>query len=651
MADNLENIRSKSRDARLRLEGKLGIAAEQDSDSSLRRLTGLFSSAQEAREQMLARFSDLISLRVEAYEAAISGYVSSYYAWEISRNVAEIDVLFRVAEIFSSGEFSRNFDAAVYVLENSYDQATLSSIAAYFGSKFEEVAGIAFPDVSVEYTYDSGLEVAGSPVASPEDEESKVYLALSVLGKLKEIASGSDDAVEDVSALKEFVVGPSDTSFVSIIRSNIGSRVESVSDMVLSKRFMDEFRSERDPSYKPEADSEVSSKMSSLLESARAFSDLIGEKAELAREGGVYDGMVSLSNEILSVSDDTMSLAIDAIEEMELFLEDYQPFVRLPKSENEAIGNAIAVCEQASLFSQEYQDKFGFGSFFSPFRTASLSPSDTEMAAKLPFSEWKSRATEGRRFNGSNFDLSLLYMGTQGRGFVRQGTYLRASNYVMSSAIRKGLVKPSQLVDSYRSNLSVSSTLTSESGVRVAPRPSEERTPFALKAALPGLEALDYIDFSPALMFSSSTPEASEVDLRNNVRLMILEELGRVRKESLAETIRSIVSALVSYRRENLRGLYTEICFREALELMDDYLDGLDAPTEETRIDSNTRSQMQSYLSRLFRSSETQEQTLERWLSQYIASHAALYGSGSSGDLLGDALIGGAGTLREFLLG
>ncbi len=651
MSENLENLRSKSREARLRLEGNFGVQASQDTDDAQRRLYSLFTSAVESRETMLERFSSLVSLRLEAYEAAISGYISSYYASEISRNVGEIDVLFRVAEIFSSAKFSKEFDTAVYLIENNYEEPTLTSLAAYFELEFEKVVGIAFPDEEVTYTVSSGLTVDSTPVANPESNPNKIYLALSVLGKLKEV--DNPDMASDISALKEFIVGQSETSLPSTIVSNIASRIEAISDHVSSKRFMDKYRSDKDPSYKPEADAEVSSKMSKLVDSARAFSDLSNERPELARETGIYDGMVSLATEILSDSDDAISSAIDAIEEMEFFIEDYQPFARLPVSENSAVASAFKVCEDASLDYQQYQEEFGFGSFFSPFRTASLE--GDVMVAKIPFAEWASSATEARRINGSNFEMALLYIGTKGRGFLKEATYKRASNYSFSSIFRKGSIKASQLIETYRVSQGLSSSLTSESGVRVSPDPSNEKIPFAIKASLPGLEVLDYIDYSPALLFNSSTPNASEASLRNNIRLIVLEQIGKIRKDRLAETLRSLVSALISYRRENLKGLYTEICIRSAIELMEDHLDNLDAPSEQTRIDVNTRIHMQSYLSRTFRDSETQEETLERWLSQYIASHAALYGSGATGDIVSDALLGeqpdGTQTLKKFLLG
>jgi hypothetical protein len=182
--------------------------------------------------------------------------------------------------------------------------------------------------------------------------------------------------------------------------------------------------------------------------------------------------------------------------------------------------------------------------------------------------------------------------------------------------------------------------------VRLSPSPGDDQLPFAAKAFLPGMEVLDYISFSDAMEFDSVTPDADEVSLRNTVRVAIIESFGRIRKESLAKAIRDSIAAISSWSRESLKGLYFEICFKEAIEEFRDYLDGLEDYSSETRIDITTKNAIDAYTS-----AETAPSIadLEGWLEKYITSHLAIYGSATSGDLVEHALLPGS-TLKNLLI-
>ena len=641
MSKNLDSLKSKSRLARQRLTAEYGDPSPSKEQANL---SSLFSDVLAARGEMLSKFSDLLSLRVTAYESALSGYISSYYTQEISSNLAAIDVLFRAVEVVSSAEFARKFDEAVFVVENSYNEYELGELAEYFGPKFDEIVSIAFDEgADVEYVVGTGLREDSVTVSpTPKDNPNRVYLLLEILGKLKNIENES--ITDDISELKSLISSDGQGSTIpSLLKDNISSRAKAISDLVESKRFMDSQRSQRDPFYSAELSSDATSKIESIMALVPIFSDLSPEGISLSRENGTYDKMASASSAAISASDDLISDSLSAISEMEDYLDDYLPFIRLPVEETTAISAAVLICEEATTRFQQQQEPAA-GSFFSPFSTASGGRS------RLSFSDWTSRTTQSRRMNGSQFDMLMLYMGTAGRTFLSEPTAFSLSNKAFSTMSRRGMIRASELKSQYRDASRTERDLVESFGIRLSERPGDEPAPFWLKSILPGTEIIDYIDFSDALLFSTGAVNQDEVGLRNTIRTVIIESFGKVRKESLAETISRSVSAAGSSGMENLKGLYCSICFREAIEEFNSYLDGLGDYLEETRIDQPTKAEIEGYLALNTTEDQTFELFLDDILSKYNAAHAALYGSGSSGDLLDDALVSGS-ELRQHLLG
>ena len=648
MANNIEDLKAKSRAARSRISGTYGVAKPQDSGDPKVALTALFSEVTSARQDVSDSLLDLISLRVSAYESVLSGYIASFYSRAMVSNVEAVETLFDALEVVSSSEFSENLDAAVFVIENDYNERTLSAIASYFESKFEEIVSIAYPEGDVEVTYDAAnnrILEDGSPVVNPEASENKLYFLLKILGLLKSISN--EEMQTDISSLKEYAVShDSPGSFPYKIRSIISSRISVIADLISSKSFMDSVRSQQDPSYSPEHDQEVNSAMVKVKEITEIISTLDPQGVEAARANGSIDKLSAYVSQMSSSSDDLVVGSISAITNLENFIEDYQPFVRLPESENLAIREAISICEGARESYASYSEQFQTGLFVTPFYDG---PSNGD--GRKNFSDWVDLVTTssgGLRpvVDGDNFEMLLLYMGTAGRDFLSEDSYRAISNRAISTLYAKGLIRSDQLKSSFALAFSDEKSLFEDSGVRLSPSPGDDQLPFAAKAFLPGMEVLDYISFSDAMEFDSVTPDADEVSLRNTVRVAIIESFGRIRKESLAKAIRDSIAAISSWSRESLKGLYFEICFKEAIEEFRDYLDGLEDYSSETRIDITTKNAIDAYTS-----AETAPSIadLEGWLEKYITSHLAIYGSATSGDLVEHALLPGS-TLKNLLI-
>lgn len=640
MANNIDRIRSKSREALARISGRYGSAVPPIAPGDKAELASLFSEAVRARDAAVNELSSLLELRVSAHESALSGYIASYYARSVSRRMGSVEVLFRALDLVSSDEFTRKFDAAVFVLENTYSEDTILSLANYFDSKFDEMVSIAYPegDVAVDYVVGTGLREDAVAVSEPLSNENRIYLILEVLGKLKNISNPAMRS--DISAYKIYAVGGDvEESFPYLIRKNISSLATGISDLVSSKKFMDAQRLERDPSFRIDEDARFNSAFDKIAEIMPLLSDLTPESVSSLKESGAYDRLSAAVAESTSISEEMVLGSVSAIEQLEDYLEDYQAFIRLPQEETRAMEIAIQVCEEAEQRYAQYRDQLQSGEFSTPFSTG------TEDSSRPSLSKWQADVDSTAQINGNRFEMVLLYMGTVGRDFLTEESYTALSNRAFSSIYGKGLVRSEALKASFASSRTSEASLYSDSGVRVSQRPGDEPVPFAIKSRLPGLEILDYIDFSPALGFTSASVDPDEVSLRNTVRLIILEAFGRVRKSELNQAIVGTIAAVTSWRRENLKGLYTEICFKEAVDLFKEYLDGLASPLEETRLDQTTLNVIAQY-----QSSNPTTSELEGWLEQYAAVHAAIHGSSSASDLLEDALLEGS-EIKEVLLG
>jgi hypothetical protein len=640
VSKNLDNIKNKSTAARQRLEGTYGLGIAKDGLQARAELASLFSEVASSRQKVSDSLVGLLRLRVSAYESAISGYISNYYAVQMSRSMASVDILFRALELVTSSDFTSEFDSAVHVIENGFNPDRLERLANYFSSTFAELASIALPDDTVSFTISNGLRVNGSAVSpEPQENENKLYLMLEVLGKLSMIRE--EDLWDDISSYKSFSSQESEGSFPSLVKTNISARLGLISDIISSKKFMDALRADRDANYSPEDEAGVNSAMEKARELLPVLTDLDPSGLSLARSNGTYDGLASSITEMLSKSEDLIIGSVSAISQLEDFIEDYQVFVRLPESESQSIFSAVSVCESAGQRYEQLGEQYQTGLFVSPFLTGS------EDGIRQSFTEWTSELTGGGKIDGSVFEMILLYMGTVGRDFLNERCYLAFSNRAFTSIRRKSLVSSDQIDGDFKSAKESEQVLLGESGVLVVENPWDEPTPFGLKAILPDTEVLDYVSFEPVFWLNSSNSglSAAEVSFRNYVRLSIMESFGKVRKEELASKIIDAISAVSSWKRENLKGLYIEICFREAIDRFRDYLDGLVSFQDETRIDTTTMEAIEAYLD-----SDPQAETLEGWVEDYVSIHGILYGSGASGDILSDALLDGS-EVKEKLLG
>jgi hypothetical protein len=644
MADNFERLKRGAGVVRRTMELSDPLAGEASGNTDARRLRSIFGSLVSARNDMMSSFESLLSLRVGVYGAAISAYTSAYYAWEISQNSSVIDSIFKVLEILESEEFLRRFDLAVYSLENatSTTDKELADTESYFGLKFDQIVEIAFPDgEAVEYDLSSGgLTVDGEAVGEEEKSFNKIYIMLELLGKLRRIREGSVQL--SVSGYKGFINDPQ-TGFTLTLRENIAERANSIADIVMSNRFMEFYRSEKDESYKKKYTETLVSKFDKIRESYQEISDLEQNNIERMIFDGRYQAALKAVSEAASSSRDLLEESLESISVLENFVENYQPIIQLPTNQRSQLLKSVRVAEEASSMVGEYQDVIQISKFYDPFRELPGSRTITEFSRQVT----GVRSADGSvSLNGSIYDMIILYIGESGREFLDESTSRYYSNYAVSNLLRKRLVLSSYLSESYRNSSALERSLFEESGVLVVRNPDEEVSTSPIQQVLSHTNLLDYIRIADALKITEfleaeeeleggNVENDEELSLRGSFRVIIMEGLGKIPKDQLDPSINRLLELFSSAPRDNLRSMYTEFCFKETVEAMVEYLEGIDEGelASRTMVSKSTLDAMRRYC----RSDNPTITTLRRWLYRYASVHSSLY-AGASIDLLSRAI-------------
>jgi DNA mismatch repair ATPase MutL len=145
------------------------------------------------------------------------------------------------------------------------------------------------------------------------------------------------------------------------------------------------------------------------------------------------------------------------------------------------------------------------------------------------------------------------------------------------------------LEDEFKAKKEIERRLAIDNNIRVVQRPQNDVIPYSLKLNFPDLEVLDYMSFSEIFSIGS----AAETAFRKQVKLLMIESLVKD-KQNVNRSILRVIEIIKDSAKDNLKTLYIEICLRESMQSIYDFVNGLSV--NDTIISNAVREQLGRFL-------------------------------------------------------
>jgi uncharacterized repeat protein (TIGR02543 family) len=588
MSRNFNRIKSEAELIHQIINDRYRASNTLDKNNEIIELTTAFSRIIEARETSFDSFDKLFKKRLEVYDTMFSSFYMSYFSNILFINAGFISNLFRLLDIAGTQDFFNNFLEAIYLKENNPTSQRLIGLSDYFSIKFSELSLEIYPDNSLEFKLGDqrGLYLDNVLITQSQNEENKVFEMLYLLGALSNIKDNS--FIDEISNYYEYL-SDNDTNFNKVIKDRIFDRLKTISDAVKSNKYMDVYREEKDPAYKKTYIQDILTLFDELSEVIVNFSDLSPENITLIKQSGIYEKLFSLIVDIDGKINSLISSAFESIKVMEEVLENYSIFVRIPSVENLSLKNSIKIAEDSYKDFDKYSNNIESVFFFNPF------------SGILTLTDWIIDITKDKNLNGNINILMLLYIGANLKEFSSADLSKSILEYSFVNLTRKKLIVDEYMSNEFKLVKRKEEELISNNKIRVRQRPQDDLIGFAYKSILPTLEILDYMSFEEVFVRAVSNiapfESSEETDFRLQLKLLIIEAILKDRK-NINGNILKLIDSVSDMPKENLKTLYLEICFREAIESFVSYLEPLAEVSNFSNsiINQDTYKKMEDYV-------------------------------------------------------
>jgi uncharacterized repeat protein (TIGR02543 family) len=570
MSKNFNRIKSEAELIHQIINDRYRASNTLNENSDVIKLTTAFSRIIEARETSFDSFDKLFKKRLEVYDTMFSLFYMSYFSNILFVNAGLISNLFKLLDITGTQEFFNNFLEALYLKQNNPTSQRLIGLSDYFSIKFSELSLEIYPDSLVEFKLNDqrGLYVDNVLISQSQKEEDKIFEMLYFLGALSNIKD--NNFIDEVSNYYEYLID-NETNFNKVIKDRISYRLTIIDSAIKSNKYMDTYREEKDPAYKKTYIQDILTLFDELSEVIVNFSDLGLENLTTVKQSGIYGKLFSLIVDIDGKVNSSISSTFESIKVIEEILENYSIFVRLPSVENSNLLNSIKTAEDSHKDFDKYSNVIETKFFFNPFSSI------------LTLTDWVKEITKDKNLNGNINVLMLLYIGANLKEFSSADLSKSISEYAFVNLTRKKLIVEGDkgyLSDEFILKKRKEQELIVVNKIRVKERPQDDLIGFAYKSILPSLEILDYMSFEE--VFVRNNPNSSpfnfesskETDFRLQLKLLIIEAILKDRK-NINNNISKLIDSVSDMPKENLKTLYLEICFREAIGSFVSYLEPL----------------------------------------------------------------------------
>jgi len=604
MAGNYDRIRKSSEFVRSVINNTYSANQKTDPSFDNSRLATIFNSLISSRETMISSFKVLSLRRTDLFSTLISAYYDSFYSRIIKLNGGFIFSLFAIIDIVGTEEFIRNFEKLIFLKQNDEINSNVKSLdlnyeqSLYFEEKFQEISNLSFPESTIffeEVEEEWVLKKDNLVVSNQDIEENQIYGILYILGLLKNAYSETISS-DNLIARKENFTRRTDGYIETVIKGISALYLPEIRNAIESKKYIDAYRKNEDSTYTDKYTLELDNLFSEINEVLVSFTDLSIEKIAALKQSGIYQKLPALINDIDESIRSLLDDILESIYVIDPFIENYSPFIEPPRNETAKFQSGTRIIEEARQAISPI-----FESFVDPFGGTLVSKS---------FSQWLKEVLDGEKINGNIFQLFTLYVGINMKAYVDEDFGKKLSEHSFVNLFRKNLIDPSLLEDDFKNKKETERALAVDNQIRVVQRPQNDMIPYSLKLNFPDLEILDYMSFSEMLTIGSP----AETTFRKNVRLLIIESLAKD-KENINRSILKVMEIIRDSAKENLKTLYVEICLKEALQSIHDFVESL--ANNETIISSTVMDELENFLAETSQTTTIISNYLSVWNSFY----------------------------------
>jgi len=309
-------------------------------------LKSAFNEITTARNTLFSEIETLITSRTEAYQTVITILYLSYFFNEVKSSIEnEITIWYTLLQFSKSKEFSdvlRNLKSYVSISGNMTPTKT-AQFQDYFQDKFDELLSLSGRDIQMIQTTagpdiqeDIGSGYVDIDKDDPDDAANFLFYTLGYLATA-EGTFFSFSAIMPVINIIEI----SERNLASVTFSTLDEEIKKARNNL--KRFMilDIHRKENDSSYTGIYTQDIYDKIELYDYYLSRFAGMDQKTMEALHADGTFNLLFLTKEDIDSEIDALSYETIQTIDSINMFLENYAMFVKLPEDSIDQLENTI----------------------------------------------------------------------------------------------------------------------------------------------------------------------------------------------------------------------------------------------------------------------------------------------------------------------
>jgi hypothetical protein len=615
---NYEKIRNSLTNKIQNVNASLAPEVPQTVNEDLRIL---FENLINARDEFSAEFNLLFEERLKIYQTFISLIYIHIFNSKIQNLLIEFKFYFELLNIVNTFEFKNALSELFKIYSVNINQNSEGVLNSYFTNIYNSLKDIIYPNTNItfdkndmEMTIEKAVNVIinidnidGEEIIDDTDEVIFKFTdkILFILQVLKEQNANFTNFIQGKALFLQ-------ESFVVQIKIELENSLKKIESYLASYNIINLYLEEKDTNYSGEYILSIKETFTELEETVGLVNNLSVEGLNVLNQTGQIDKMFNKAADLNLKSQDVILDAIQSLKLIEIVIEDYSPFIKMPIDE----ANKLQI-------SMDFID--GMKQYFSTITTTSIvNPFVVDnYLEEIEFKNWKDSLLDTDLINPDIFNMIILRVGI----FLSRENFSKISGeelitFSLLRMIDRKLISESAISEEFKDFKDIENgvaSLLKLNGIQVKPRFQDDIISFAFKQIFPPLEILDYMSFDE---INNSNQDIVD-DFKENIITLILEAFLKKRSE-LDVLINKIIDVLKTRNFNNLKSIYVKMCFYEVIHRLISYLNG---NISNSTITKDTLEVMKSLIQESDITDNVDYQELDESIKDYLEVWNYLYNS------------------------
>jgi hypothetical protein len=522
-----------------------------------------FNEIMDNRKEALVSFDTLLLKKSSIFQNLLSAISAEFYSTKINNNTIQIMNILDLLSIINSEVTQDNIRKYLNILGTNlnsistevYEKQTLIS---YFDNQLTQLISFIKPSIiKADIGTDTFIELGVT------EEEYKI---LFLFYKLSLSSTITQNDYSEVTLIADELFYPrgAGSKFIFSFYNRLNKLMKQVIDYSKSFEVIEEYRKIKDPAYSDDYIRDIKGFFDELATELVKISDVFSITSEQAEMQGVYNTINTINLNIRNSVENFMDEFLDSVKLIDNYIENYFPFINPMSLITDIFSGSIKVLEDITINTISELDFLpnDFNERFTPLY-------DSGPTIER-FSLWIKSASAF--INAEVYDLFIMYAALQikkiesavSTGKLDANIIKRMTNYAFLSMSKRNEIPVENINNTFRNVVEKEKNLEINYKIKVAENVNDDMIPSTLKILLPGLEAIDFIDFNNYLKNEDAE------NFEKTIIFFIIEEMSK-RKKNINNIIRNAVNVFTQ-NKINFKTVFTEYAIRKALEKLIRYL-------------------------------------------------------------------------------